>query len=146
TPPDYAWDRKNTGQFRILSLRRHLRQRKRSVRVRHRGETPVTRRDCAGDTRQCHHQAHAAGYGLAWIDRRMPSVEASSAAVGAAVPATCGNRDSASFLPISTPHWSNGLICQSDAQANTLCSYSASRLPSVKGESSSSSNRLLGWL
>ena len=44
----------------------------------------------------------------------------------------------ASTLPSSTPHWSNESICQIAPCVKTLCSYSATSLPSAAGVSRSS--------
>ena len=39
----------------------------------------------------------------------------------------------ASTLPSSTPHWSNESMCQMVPCVKTLCSYSATNLPSADG-------------
>ena len=51
-----------------------------------------------------------------------------------------------SNLPSSTPHWSNGFICQSVPSVNTLCSYAAISEPSVSGVNESRINMELGRL
>ena len=54
--------------------------------------------------------------------------------------------DAASFLPSSTPHWSNGLMSQITLCTNTLCSYQAISRPSVRGSRRGNRIRLLGRL
>ena len=51
-----------------------------------------------------------------------PAVDGSRALRSALASATIGARREASSLPSSTPHWSNGLMSQTAASTNTLCS------------------------
>src|SRR5919201_6047047 len=70
--------------------------------------------------------------------RRMSAfVELSWASAGPVALSSSGMMRWASTLPSSTPHWSNESTSQIAPWVNTLCSYSATSLPSVSGVSRS---------
>src|SRR5690606_19554363 len=84
------------------------------------------------------------------IKTQAPTIRPNNPAVEESTPSTCPSPrihpsvSTASFLPISTPHWSNGLISQITDCTNTLCSYIAISAPRLRGVNSSSNSVELG--
>ena len=73
-------------------------------------------------------------------------VEASCASRAESSPSIAGAISSASFLPNSTPHWSNELMPQITPCTNVMCSYSAISWPSTAGVSAGAKIDVVGLL